>query len=407
MATTQGGFQFRDHPDFLRLWLGRGLSAIGSQIVAVAIAWQLYNLTNSALDLGLIGLAQFGPLFLATPIAGHVADSYDRRRIAAACQLISAAIALGLLFGSAGGWLSRGLIFAFVAVASLSRAFEFPALSSMVPQTVPRPALQQATALYSSAMQAALILGPALGGVLYLVSPLVAYGSAAACLVAAAVAVVGMTVTRPDRIREPVTVSTLFAGVGFLRARPELLGAMLLDVLAVAFGAATALLPIFARDILGTGPEGLGLLRAAPACGAVAMAVWLARRPVAGRAGWKMLAGITVYGLATLALAVSGSLVLATLALIVLGAADMVSVVVRQSLVQLRTPDEMRGRVGAVNAMMAVSANQLGEFRAGIVAALIGPVPAILLGGVCTLGIVALWTRLFPDVTRIDRLDGG
>jgi MFS family permease len=404
-AATTGVVAVALLPDFSRLWVARGISAIGFQCVAVAVAWQLYLMTGSALDLGLLGLAQFVPLFAVTPIAGYVADRFDRRRVAALCQGVTALIAVALAVGTWRQALPREAIFALMALAATSRAFEFPALSSLLPSTVPRGALQQATALYSSAMQTALIVGPALGGLLLLVSPVTAFGVAATLIGSAAGIVSSISVGRVEQRAAPPTLSNLFAGIAFLRVRPELLGSMLLDVVAVMVGAATALLPIYAKDILGTGPEGLGLLRAAPAVGAVAMAMWLASHPIRGGAGAKMLGGITAYGLATLVLGLSSNFALAMLALIAVGAADMISVVVRQSLVQLRTPDDMRGRVGAVNSMMAISANQLGDFRAGVLAAAIGAGPAIITGGIAAIGVAVCVTWRYPEIRHIDRLD--
>jgi MFS family permease len=398
-------FSLTSLPSFFRLWIARGLSGLAFQMLVVSIGWQLYNLTNSALDLGLIGLVQFVPMFCATPFAGHAADSYDRRRVAATCQTIAAAAALILAVGTAGGWLGRTEIFLVVGLLGLVRAFEFPAMSSLVPLVVPRSALQQATALFSSANQSAAILGPAVGGVLYWLDPMAPYATAAALFLAAVVAVTRVDAAAPVRRAERMTRATVMAGVTFVRQTPALLGSMTLDLGAVVFGATYALMPVFARDVLQTNAAGLGILRAAPAVGALAMAIWLAYNPIKTQAGPKMFAGVAVFGLGTIVFGLSSSMVVAWVALLVVGAADVVSVVVRQSLVQLRTPDDMRGRVGAVNAMFISSSNQLGDFRAGLVAASIGTVGAIVTGGIAAIVVAGAWAYLFPQLRRLQRID--
>jgi MFS family permease len=398
-------FSLTSHPAFFRLWLSRGLSGIAFQMQAVAIGWQLYDLTRNPLDLGLVGLVQFIPMFLSTPLAGHAADTFDRRRVAALCQVLAMTAMICIAFGTFAGWLGRNSIFALVAAVSVARAFEFPTMSALVPLTAPRHELQRATALYSSANQTAVIVGPAIGGLLYMVSPVAPYLCAAGLFVIGATAVSSIAIARVERRREPITLATIFAGAGYIRRTPELLGSMTLDLCAVVVGAATALLPIFARDILLTGPWGLGLLRAAPAVGALSTAVWLAYNPIRRQAVPLMFAGVAVFGAATVVFGLSTSLGLSLLALAVMGAADVVSVVVRQSLVQLRTPDEMRGRVGAVNAMFISASNQLGDFRAGVAAAAIGAVPAVVLGGGATILVAALWMALFPSLRMLQRVE--
>jgi MFS family permease len=399
-------FSLRSHPAFFRLWLGRGLSGVAFQMLVVAIGWQLYNLTNSALDLGLIGLVQFVPMLCATPFAGHAADTYDRRRVSALCQLLAAVGAAILAIGTLGDLLGRNSIFLVVGLLGLVRAFEFPAMSSLVPLVAPRSALQQATALYSSANQTSVILGPAVGGLLYWLHPALPYVTALILFIVASIATRGIDAAVPERRVEPISVATVFAGAAYIRRTPELLGSMTLDLMAVLVGAAYALLPVFARDILATNAAGLGILRAAPAVGALTMAVYLARFPIRTSAGVKMFGSVMLYGVATIALGLTTSFGLATIALIVMGAADVVSVVVRQSLVQLRTPDDMRGRVGAVNSMFISSSNQLGDFRAGVVAAAIGTTGAIVAGGVAAIAVAALWMLMFPTIWKLQRVDG-
>lgn len=381
------------------------MSGIAYQMLVVAIGWQLYALTNSARDLGFVGLAQFVPMFLVTPIAGHVADTFDRRRVIAICQIITALAGVALAIGTLGGWLGRLEIFALVAVLSMARAFEFPTISALLALIVPRDNLTQATALYSSANQTAIILGPALGGLIYMLHPSAAYFAASALALVAATQSIRIDAPAPERKREAITFETISAGVRFIRHTPEILGAISLDLFAVVLGATTALLPIFARDILGTGPWGLGLLRAAPAVGALSMAVFLAYHPMRSKAGPKMFGAVALFGLATIVFGLSTHLALSLGALVIMGASDVVSVVVRQSLVQVRTPDEMRGRVGAVNAMFISSSNQLGDFRAGEMAAAIGVVPAVIAGGIGAIVTAGLWMMLFPSLRRLERAE--
>jgi MFS family permease len=391
---------------FLLFLVSRVLSAGAMQVLVVAVGWQLYALTGSALDLGLVGLAQFLPVLLLTLPAGHAADRFPRQFVLAACRLAAAATAVGLALGSLGGWLDRGAILALVTLLGATRAFEMPAQQSLLPGVVGPAQIPRATALSSSAGQVAFIAGPALGGALYgFGGPGIVYLLAGLALGAAAVMVA--LIARAPRLAPPgrTTLASVVAGIGFIRQRPILLGAMSLDMVAVFAGGAAALLPIYAKDILGTGPLGLGLRRAAPAAGALGMSLLLAWRPLGGRAGQKMFAAVLLFAAATVLFGVSASLPLCLATLAVLGAADVVSVVVRQSLVQLGTPDEMRGRVAAVNSLFIGASNQLGEFRAGVSAAVFGPVAAVALGGLATIALTLLWLRLFPALAKVDRLE--
>ena len=392
------------HRPFALFWSARICSSLAFQMQSVAIGWQVYALTGSALDLGLVGLAQFLPIALLTLAVGHVADRYDRRRIVAACQAAEAAIAVCLALGVGAGWLGAPGIFALVALLGAARAFESPTLSALMPGLVGEARLQQASAWSASANQTATIIGPALGGLLYALGGSVPFALAAALFLAASALVRLIRVERPLPHREPATVRSVLSGITFIRQNPAVLGAISLDLFAVLLGGATALLPIFARDILHTGSWGLGVLRAAPAVGALGMSVLLARRPLRRHAGRIMFAAVAVFGLATVAFALSRSLTVSLLALVLLGAADVVSVVIRFALVQIRTPDAMRGRVGAVNMLFIGASNQLGEFESGVTAALLGTVPAALVGGVATIGIALLWMRLFPALRDIDAL---
>jgi MFS family permease len=389
------------HRSFALLWSARVLSTLAFHVQAVAVGWQLYALTGSALDLGLVGLVQFVPMMLLALAAGQAADRYDRRGIVSICQIVKAGAAATLALGTSGGWLSRESILATMAIVGAARMFETPTLAALVPDVVPRLLITRAAAWSVSANQTARIVGPALGGVLYGLSPSGAYATIAVLVLVAAVCAAAIRVEQAVRQREPVTLETVFSGIAFIRSRPVLLGTMSLDLFAVLLGGATALLPIYARDILGTGPAGLGLLRSAPAVGALAMSVFLAQRPLQRRVGPTLFRAVMIFGASTMVFGVSTNLLLSLAALGVLGASDVVSVVIRFSLVQIRTPDAMRGRVSAVHSLFTGTSNQLGEFESGLAAALLGPVPAVLIGGIGTITVAALWMYLFPQLRRI------
>jgi MFS family permease len=393
------------HRPFVLFWLARVSGTLGLQMQAVAVGWQLYALTNDPLDLGLVALAQFAPSLLLVFIVGHAADRFERRRILCICQTIIAVAIAALAFGTAAGSLTREAIFALVFIIGVARAFEMPTMQSFLPNVAPPDLLGRAVAGSASANQFATIAGPALGGFLYVISPAGTYVFVSALMLVGALLFALISVERQVSRREPFSLTTLFAGVSYIRAQPIVLGAISLDLFAVLLGGATALLPIYARDILETGPWGLGLLRASPAIGALIMSLLLARIPMR-RVGRLMFAGVVIFGVATIVFAVSRSLWLSMAALIVLGLADMVSVVIRQTLIQLETPDMLRGRVSAVNSLFIGTSNQLGDFRAGVMAALFGAPAAVLIGGVGTLAVVAIWMRMFPQLLAADRLDG-
>ncbi|HET9577872.1 MAG TPA: MFS transporter [Usitatibacter sp.] len=388
------------------LWT-RMLSTAANQVLLVALGWQMYDLTGSAWDLGLVGLLQFASTFTLTIPSGHLADRVDRRRMLAAAIVLQAIVAVVLAWGSIGGWIGRGPIFAACVLLGIVRALQTPAQAAIVPRLVTDLQLPRAMALSSAVMKIAVIAGPALGGFVYALGPAWAYGLCALILAAALASVLSIEHVPIIHSKDPATLGAMFAGFGFIFHKPVVLGAISLDLFAVVLGGVTALLPIYAKDILHTGPWGLGLLRAAPAVGALAMAAWTARHPVERHVGAKLLVAVAIYGISVLVFAFSGDFALSMLMLAVGGAADMVSVVVRHTLVQLETPDEMRGRVSAVNAVFISTSNQLGEFRAGATAALLGPLGSVVLGGAGTLLVVALWTRLFPPLARRDRLVPG
>jgi MFS family permease len=394
------------HQPFVLFFLARGLSRFCYQIAAVAVGWQVYALTNSALDLGLLGLVQFTPTAILLFAAGHAADRYNRGRLAQFAQIAAALTAAFLAWGSFAGWLSVPEIFAAVAVFGAATAFENPAVAAMLPLVTPEGTLQRATALSSSAAQFATIIGPAVGGLAYIAGPAVPYAIIAGFWLLAAILNGAIRLQqRLGTAKEPPTLAALFAGVGFVRRNPAILGTISLDLFAVLFGGVTALLPIYARDILHTGPWGLGILRGAPAVGALLMATTLAHHPISRRVGIRMFQAVIVFGLATVVFALSHWLWLSLLALVILGAADMISVVIRLSLVQLRTPDQMRGRVGAVNYLFINASGQLGEFESGATAALFGAVPAAVLGGIGTIAVALLWMKLFPTLRDVERLE--
>lgn len=401
---TNPEFRLLAHPSFMRFWGARLAGTTASQMLMVAVGWQMYDLTGSAWDLGLVGLYQFLPSLALTLVAGHVADRHDRRRVIAIALVVQTLAALVLVLASVEGWTSRGLILGLSFVLGVAKSFQMTSQQALAPLLVPAVLLPRALAFNSSAMQVSIIGGPALGGLLYAAGASVVYGLCALLFVVGAVLVATVRHAHAPAPKEPVTLDTLLAGVRFIRARREVLGAISLDLFAVLLGGATALLPIFARDILHVGPWGLGLLRGAPAVGALVMSVLLARWAIERHVGRVLFGSVAVYGLATLVFGVSRDFGLSLGALFVAGAADMVSVVVRQTLVQLETPDAMRGRVSAVNSVFIGASNQLGEFESGATAALLGPVGSVVLGGCGTLVVVALWMRWFPELKERQQL---
>jgi MFS family permease len=408
MPTDPAGsesFSLPKHPAFQRFWCTRIFSSLSFQMLAVAMGWHIYALTHSAFALGLVGLAQFLPMFALTLVVGHVADTFDRRRIAAVCQGLESVAALIFAIGTFGGWISAPMIYALAACVGASRAFESPAVASLLPAVVPRGQLPKATAWATSANQTAQIAGPALGGLLYGIGPGTVYLACTLSFAAAAAAVWSIPLQTKPAVRAPITLESVFSGIAFIRKEPVILGALSLDLFAVLFGGATALLPIFARDILHAGPLGLGLLRSGTAIGALAGTIWLAHFPLRNRPGAAMFGGVIAFGLATLVFGLSNQFLVSLLALIVLGASDTISVVVRLSLVQLRTPDEMLGRVSAVNSLFIGTSNQLGEFESGVTAGWWGARPAVLVGGIATISVALLWMKLFPELRRTRSLE--
>jgi MFS family permease len=402
---TTGIGALLSHRSFLFFLLSRSLSRFSSLIGIVAFGWQVYDLTGSAFALGMMGLAGFLPTALLVFVAGNVADRYERKRILQACQFAEALTALLLAWGAYAGWLNVVDLFIAVLVLGTTAAFENPATAALLPLVVPEGAVQRATALSSGSAQLATIMGPALGGIAYAVSPGLPYAIMVVFWLIAAICAGAVRLMQPAAPRRAATPGDLFAGVNFIRNHPAILGTLSLDLFAVLFGGVVALLPIYARDILQTGPWGLGILRAAPALGALLTTAVLARQPIARRVGMRMFQAVIVYGLATVVFSLSHWMWLSVVALAILGAADTVSVVIRFSLVQLATPNEMRGRVGAVNFLFINASNNLGQFESGVTAALFGAMPAAVLGGVATVAIALLWMKLFPTLRDVERLE--
>ena len=393
-----------EHRSFVAYWCARTATNGAYQMQAVAVGWQIYELTGSAFDLGLVGLVQFFPVVVLGLLIGHIADRYDRRVVVGACQVIKALAAAVFAFGTIGGFLTRDVMLAILFVSGTARAFETPTMHTLVPGIVPPELLQRAIAASSTASQTAIISGPAIGGLLYGLGASTVYLTCTAIFVLASVLVslIQMQRTPPDK--KPVTVEAVFAGFRYIRHNPVVLGAISLDLFAMLLGGVTALLPIYAKDVLDTGAWGLGLLRSAPALGALAVSVWLAHHQIQKRVGHVLFIAVIAFGVAAVAFAFSTSIVLSMLALAVYGAGDAVSVVIRHSLVQTRTPHEMLGRVLAVNFMFTGTSGTLGEFRAGAVAAAFGAFTSVLVGGVGAIIVALLWMKIFPELRRIDTI---
>lgn len=389
---------------FMRFWFARLAGVMANQMLMVAVGWQMYDLSSSAWDLGLVGLFQFVPALLLTLPAGHVADRWHRGRIFAATMALQAAVAAWLVVACWHGSISREIILGLSVLLGVARAFQMPAQQAITPLLVPQNLLPRAVTLSSTGMEFAVITGPALGGLLYIWGAGLVY---ACCAVLLGFAMALALCVRYDHHprHTAATWRSVLAGIGFVWRTKILLGAFSLDLFAVLLGGATALLPIYAKDILHTGPEGLGILRAAPSVGALLMSMALIRWPMHRHVGHKLLGAVGVFGLATLVFGLSTQFWISLVALAVAGAADNVSVVIRSTIMQLDTPDELRGRVSAVNSIFIGASNQLGEFESGAVAALIGPVGSVVFGGVGTLLVALTWLKLFPGLARRDHMD--
>ena len=391
-------------PDLRRYLAARFVVSAATQVQTVAVGWQVFTTTGEPFDLGLVALSQFLPFILLILPAGHVADRYDRRRIQLLTYALLTVCSVALLGLSLAGSTDLLPVFAVMAVFGIARAFNQPTGQALLPNLAPIELFPRAVAVNSSLLQVATIAGPAIGGALVLGGVQVAYASSTVMLVVGVLLVTRLRGGgRGDRPREPVSWSTLLSGIRFVQSRPIVLGSISLDLFAVLFGGATALLPIYAGEILDVGPAGLGLMRAAPAIGAAVLAAAVAVRPIRRRVGTWMFGGVAAFGVATIMFGLSTSLLVSLLALVVMGAGDMVSVYIRHLLVQLETPDEIRGRVSAVNSVFIGASNELGEFESGITAAWWGTITAVVVGGFATLAVTGAWMGLFPVLRRLDR----
>lgn len=404
MTNEHASLKLRHYPAFFHFWLSRVASGFAFQMVSVAVGWQIYDMTHSALNLGLIGLIQFVPAVLLALPAGHIADQFHRRNVVVVCQFFEWIALVALAGLSFAGWLNEAAILTFIGIISVFRTFENPSGRAIVPALVPEAILPRALAINGSGGQAASIIGPALGGFLYLLGPSYVYAITAVMTLTSVILMASLKYQYAPPKRVPMNMERLFSGVAFIRKEKIILGVLSLDLFAVLLGGATALLPIFARDILHTEAWGLGLLRAAPAVGALLMSFYLAKYTLNRRVGMVMFASVAGFGLATIIFALSANLWLSLAALFVLGALDMISMVIRSTLVQIETPDEMRGRVGAVNSIFINTSNQLGEFESGILAAAVGAVNAALIGGIGTIVVVGLWMVWFPSIRQREKL---
>ncbi|MDO1584007.1 MFS transporter [Rhizobium oryzicola] len=403
--TSDDRFAAFRHSSYTRFFFSRFLAAFAIQIVSVSVGWQMYDETKNTLYLGLIGLFQFLPSLLLILVTGSVADRYNRRAIVAACLFVGGLCTAALLALTVTHQFAPWLVFAILIVFGIERAFMGPAVQSLAPNLVPEEALPNAVAWNSSSWQTASILGPVAGGLLYGVSAVAAYSVSLLFMLGAGFLVI--TIPKPSQRSAPKAVGweTITAGFRFIWSEKVVLGAISLDLFAVLLGGAVALMPVFARDILDLGPWGLGLLRSAPGIGAIAVALFLAAYPIRHRAGVAMFVGVALFGLGTIIFGMSHTVWLSIAALMLMGASDMISVYVRESLIMLWTPDEVRGRVNAVNMVFVGASNELGEFRAGTMAHLVGAVPAVVIGGFGTLAVSIIWALGFPKLRKIDNLD--
>lgn len=405
-GSRPGGWAAFTDRNFALFWSARCLSSLGLQMQTVAVGWLVYSLSHSAFALGMIGLMGFLPSVALALVTGHLADVIDRRVILLASSGVMAGCALALSSFAALGITVTWPLYVLALLIGSARAFANPASQALLPNLVRAGHLGNAIALSSTAWQLATVAGPALGGALYALGGTVVFGTVAALFLAGLLLLAVLQTPRQQAPRSQTTWKTLVAGIHFIWARPVIFGAISLDLFAVLFGGATALLPIYARDLYHAGPWGLGLLRSMPALGALTTAGIIAHRPLGRRTGLRMFQAVATFGLATIGFGLSPSLAVALPFLFILGASDMVSVVIRQTLVQADTPDTMRGRVAAVNSVFIGASNELGEFESGTVAALIGTIPSVVVGGIGTLLVVGLWMAWFPELRRCDRLVG-
>ncbi|THG39602.1 MFS transporter [Sphingomonas olei] len=400
-------------PNYRSYWLARLASTIAQSALAIVLGWQVYSIARETMEireaaflLGMIGLAQFVPLFLLTPVVGLIADSIDRRWIVRGTTTLLAGNVLLLGFATWEGWISLPVLFGAAVLVGVARAFAGPAYGALAPNLVPRESLPSAIALGSIAMQVGFIAGPSVGGFLFAIGPLTAYaGMAAMFLLALVMLLTIRPVPQPPAQKDRRPFARIVDGFAYVKRNRLVQAAITLDLFAVLLAGATALLPIYAHDILHVGPTGLGLLAAGMGIGASATGIFLSFRPMKNDVGRKMLIAVMIFGVAIVTFGISTNFLLSLIALIVAGSADMVSMYVRGSLIQLHTPDEMRGRVSAVSQLTISASNELGEAESGLMAALLGPVGAVVVGGVGAMAVTLLWSRLFPELKQAKTFD--
>lgn len=378
---------------------------ISFQMLAVAVGWQIYSLTHSAFYLGLVGLVQFLPMLMLTLVVGYTADRYDRRLIICISEVIGGIGILFLAYESYTGSITKYGILTVIFFIAAAYAFQGPPMQALLPNIVSKDEFPRAAALLASASQLAVIVGPALGGVFYALGAEAVYGISGFLSLMAAALIYFISINQTGTKSEPVSMQSIFAGISFIKSKPIILGAISLDLFAVLFGGATALLPVYAGSILKTGPAGLGLLRSAPAAGALIMSAIFARKPLKQKVGRIMFIAVMLFGISTIVFAVSTSFALSLLILCIMGGSDVISVVIRSTLIQMETPDAMRGRVSSVNQLFIGTSNQLGEFESGITAGWFGAVHAVLIGGIGTICVVILWMKLFPELLHANKFE--
>lgn len=404
-APASGRIAFT-YPGFALFQFARFFTVLATEMQSVAVGWQVYEISKRPLDLGLVGLAQFLPGIVLFLVSGHVADRYDRRKLVTVCFAGYALCSALLLVVTLRGPYSVYPIYAVLILLGVVRSFSAPVSRAILPQLVPEAHFPNAVAWASTVFQCATILGPSVGGILYAATrgPTVVYAVGAGVGALSAFVTTQMKLQSKARAREPISVTTVLAGLRYIWREKLILGSISLDLFAVLLGGAVALLPVYAREILLTGPWGLGILRTAPGVGAAAMAVYLAHKPMRARVGATMLWCVAGFGFFTILFGISRSLILSLVALVLVGATDMVSVIVRATLVQIATPDEMRGRVNSVDMVFIGASNELGQFESGLTAHWFGTVPAVVLGGIGTLAVTALWAWMFPELRKADKL---
>ncbi|MVX64584.1 MFS transporter [Clostridium chromiireducens] len=403
MVSTKDNSTLLKNNSLRRLMVARVSTNFAYQMLTIAIGWQMYSLTKSAFYLGLVGLVQFLPMLFLSLFVGHASDRYDRRKIITLSQTIQSLFILILAFGSFSGWITKERFLLIIFLIAVAHSFEGPPMQALLPNIVSREVFPRASALMSSVSEFAVIVGPAVGGILYSFGPTLIYALVGTLYLTSGTLISQISIKKEEFKPEPASIKSLFAGISFIKSKPIILGAISLDLFAVLFGGATALLPIYASSILMIGSFGLGVLRSAPAIGALLMSAYLAKNPLKHNVGKTMFTAVIFFGISTIVFALSKSVIISFLALFVLGASDVISVVIRSTLVQLETPDNMRGRVSSVNMIFIGTSNQLGEFESGTTAALLGTVNAAFIGGIGTIIVVLLWMKLFPSILHVDK----